>query len=328
METEFFKLSKCMLVGAKPSNRSALKKMISNYGCDSQNVETFVDIKDALGGIENKKFNFLIFDDDCKDMEMFDSLIDAFISRLKDYNESLFIYITADAESKYLDDCNQIPNFFVLLKPYTIGTFNQEIDKFLEHKKQIQIEKEKSEKQESKRTIKAKKSYKDFKQLIEGMEENPDDDGFIKVCSTFLQSLETTVDYESLAKVLSMGIASKRYKDLDLFVEGWLDSLPVEAYQIPDISRIILYNNNFELFNKLNSDDEYASLAIGIGMVISASVLIDEENNEETALEFIEKGVKLAGYKQIVLEKAKNILTKISSQEKVDKVLKSFPEAG
>lgn len=330
MEKLFFKKAKCMLVGAKPHNRSALKKMISEYGCDIKQMQTFVDIQEALDGAGKKKFNLLLFDDDCKDIDLFESLVDSFISRLKDVDNSLFIFIAHNQESKYLDLCHQLPNFLVLPKPYTIGSFNAVIDNFIDQKEKAEQQERSIRKKESRLIIKAGKSYQAFRHFIEEIADKDSEDEFLKTCKAFLKSLETgtKVDYQSLAKVLSVGVASKRYEDLDLFVEAWLDSLPVDADYIPDISRVILFNKNFELFKKLENEDKFASLAIGAGMVISASVLVSKKENEETVLEFIEKGVKLAGYKQAILDKAKSILAKIVSQEKATSMLKSYLETG
>lgn len=323
MINEFFKESSVLIIGAKPHNRSGLRKMIADIGCDNRNLATCIDINEALEELQEKEVNVLLIDDDCKDIDKIDSLLSAFEKKKNSQINALIVLITTDGEGDLAKKVTKGNDGIILAKPYTMGTFNDTVSGIILERVKNKAKQEKLAKKEKKIRELAKGSYKEFKSYINAKGATNDDDGFISLCNSFLDSLDSNVDYESLAKILSVGMASKRYQDLGLFVEGWLGSLPVETEQIPDISRVILYNNNFELFKKLKTNDEYACLAIGIGMVISGSVLVKDADKAQMAIEYIETGMRLANYKLVVAQKAFETLAQVGAMDKIKEVLDS-----
>lgn len=310
MKLEFFNDSKVIIVGAKPTNRSGIRKMLTEIGGNSRNIETSVNITEALSALSAKRYNTLIFDDDCQDQALFPQLTQAFSDRLKDAKNSLVIILGSNKEFEEIIEKLSISSI-VISKPYTIGSFNDALKKIFE-------DKNKKEKKDKKLTLKAQKTYQKFCIYIKDVKDIEED--FLLECQKFMNSLNNVIDLEAMVNVLSLGINYKRYKELELFVEAWINTLPVKDDYIPDISRVLIYNYKFEFINKLKAKDEYSCLAIGVGLIIAASVLI-KNKKEEVALQYIEKGVKLAAYKPIVMEKALSMLLNISDKSKVDDLL-------
>ena len=310
MKLEFFNDSKVIIVGAKPTNRSGIRKMLTEIGGKSRNIETSVNINEALNSLSTERYNTLVFDDDCQDKELFAQLAQTFFDRLGDTQHSLVILIGENTGYEKIIREYAIPCLFVP-KPYTIGTFNEALKSYFD-------EKMRKDKKDKKLTLKAQKTYQKFCIYIKDVKDIEED--FLLECQKFMNSLNNVIDLEAMVNVLSLGINYKRYKELELFVEAWINTLPVNDDYIPDISRVLIYNYKFEFINKLKAKDEYSCLAIGVGLIIAASVLI-KNKKEEVALQYIEKGVKLAAYKPIVMEKALSMLSNISDKSKVDDLL-------
>lgn len=323
MSDTFFQLSKSIIVGPKPSNRASIRKMFSSLGCDNRNIETCITIGESLEIINKSYFNVLIIDDDCKDIKDLDQLIESFKKRLKDSENCLVVFVFNDSNLSLFEKHFGTMNSIQIKKPYTIGSFNKEIEIFWMGQKDKQEKKHKVEQKNKKRMAKAKKAYVGFDNYINKTTVDSSEDTFLMLSKDFLSSLDKEIDYEALSKILAEGIVSRRFKDLDLFVEGWINSIPIESKFIPDISRVLLFNNHFDLFEKLKSKDQVARLAIGVGMVISASVICKDESNNEKVVKYIQTGVDLVEYKPVVVCSALEILLKINAIDEAWQILES-----
>jgi len=323
MINSFFKSSKTIIVGSKPANRASIRKMISALGCENRNLEISITIGEALVEIQGNLYNILIFDDDCKDLSEIDKLIGCFHKNLRESENSLLIIICTISNSpklqKYLDNEQSI----LINKPYTIGSFSNEIDIFLNKREEVLQNKLKKHQKQIKITKKAKKAYFEFSKYITKSTFEDSEDNFLGLCRHFLKSLDGQIDYESLSKILSEGIVSQRFKDLDLFVEGWIDSIPIDSLHIPNISRVLLYNNKFELFEKLKTKDEKGKMAIGVGMVLSASVIYKDDSKKDLVLEYIQTGIRLTKFKPLVVYSGLETLLKINATNEAKEIVKS-----
>ncbi len=321
MNQDFFSNSKCIIVGPKPANRSSIRKMVTTFGCDNRSIETCITVEESYEPLNNNNFNVVIFDDDCKDLQEVDKLFELFYKRLKDEENSLVIILSSDSNlsifQKYLDNKNSI----LVSKPYTIGSFISEIDNFLMKQKEEYLVKQQNEKKQKKRITRTKKAYLNFSKYMNKVSAENLEDDFFMLCKDFLDSLDKTIDYKSLSKILTEGILSRRFKELNFFVEGWINSAPIEAKYIPDISRVLLFNNHFELFDKMKSDDKDAMLAIGVGMVISASVICKDETKNELVIKYIQTGVVMTCYKPIVVCSALETLLEINATKEASEIL-------
>lgn len=322
MKKELLKKASVVIVGAKPNKRPALRKMMTELGCENRNIEIIITIQETLNSIKDYTDNILILDDDCRDIETIDLLISKFESVTSDEKQSLFVYITNDVTSNIAKKIALKENSILITKPYTISSFNTSFEEYFAKtlKKEAQAKKEK--KRIEKETKKNKILYSRFDEEVKRLMLNDGllDDEFVKIAHEFLSSLNERNELENIGEVLSIGVLKKRYLELESLVDGWLRSSPVKDQYIPDISRVILYNKRFELFNKLKPEDNFARTSIGIGMVLAGSVLIKNEGKKEFAIEYIKNGIKMADYKLMVTKKAIEILIEANELKEAEEI--------
>lgn len=322
MKKELLKKASVVIVGAKPNKRPALRKMMTELGCENRNIEIIITIQETLNSIKDYTDNILILDDDCRDIETIDLLISKFESVTSDEKQSLFVYITNDVTSNIAKKIALKENSISITKPYTISSFNTSFEEYfaktLKEEAQAKKEKKRIEKEAKKNKILYSRFDEEVKRLM--LNDGLLDDEFVKIAHEFLSSLNERNELENIGEVLSIGVLKKRYLELESLVDGWLRSSPVKDQYIPDISRVILYNKRFELFNKLKPEDNLARTSIGIGMVLAGSVLIKNQGKKEFAIEYIKNGIKMADYKLMVTKKAIEILIEANELKEAEEI--------
>ena len=302
--------SNVMIVGAKPSNRLAFRKMMVDLGSDNHKIDVKITIQEALSSFEGQRNVILVIDDDCKDLDD----INLLINKLKDGDSNntqfLITFITSDITSDLVKEVKKNRYSIIIQKPYTMGSFKEGFSEFFNNIIEVETQQLKEKKKKKKRLKKIKESYVEFNHFINCIiqDESSLDDQFVDLSKKFLNSLDSNVDFDSLGEILSLGISSKRYSDLNLFVEGWIKSFPVNSGYITDISKVLVYNQRFELLDKLHTEDQHARISIGVGMVLAGSVLISNDNKKDLAIGFIKKGITLTDSKTLVINKAFEIL--------------------
>lgn len=322
MKKELLKKASVVIVGAKPNKRPALRKMMTELGCENRNIEIIITIQETLNSIKDYTDNILILDDDCRDIETIDLLISKFESVTSDEKQSLFVYITNDVTSNIAKKIALKENSISITKPYTISSFNTSFEEYFAKTLKEEAQAKKEKKRIEKETKKNKILYSRFDEEVKRLMLNDGllDDEFVKIAHEFLSSLNERNELENIGEVLSIGVLKKRYLELESLVDGWLRSSPVKDQYIPDISRVILYNKRFELFNKLKPEDNLARTSIGIGMVLAGSVLIKNQGKKEFAIEYIKNGIKMADYKLMVTKKAIEILIEANELKEAEEI--------
>jgi hypothetical protein len=322
MNKDHFPNSNVMIVGAKPNNRLAFRKMMVDLGCDNRKIDVKITIQEAMSSFECQRNIILVIDDDCKDLDDINLLINKLNDGDSKNMQFLITFMTSDITSDLVREIKRNRFSIVIQKPYTMGSFNESFNEFFYNINEIETQQLKENKKKKKRLKRIKESYVEFNHFINCIIQNEFsvDDQFVDLSKKFLNSLDTKVDFDSLGKILSLGISSKRYSDLDLFVEGWINSFPVKSGYITDISKVLIYNQRFELLDKLNSEDERARISIGVGMVLAGSVLISNDNEKDLAIGFIKKGITLTDSKTLVINKAFEILLKSNEIEEAKEI--------
>ena len=102
--------SNVMIVGAKPSNRLAFRKMMVDLGSDNHKIDVKITIQEALSSFEGQRNVILVIDDDCKDLDD----INLLINKLKDGDSNnaqfLITFITSDITSDLVKEVKKSPS--------------------------------------------------------------------------------------------------------------------------------------------------------------------------------------------------------------------------
>ena len=75
-------------------------------------------------------------------------------------------------------------------------------------------------------------------------------------------SLDKKVDLKGLVNVVSTGVKSQKYTELDQFVEKWIKHFPLYSESVPDITRVVLYNKKFHLLNEMKIQEQNARILL------------------------------------------------------------------
>lgn len=321
----FFKGSKSIILASRPSDRSGLRKFLVGLGASNLNIETCSRIDEGLEMLSKKPFNVLVLDYETDDFGGTEDIIKNFSQGSADENKSLIVVISTSNHKLEIAGLKEKSNVIYVAKPYTVGSINACFENYFRDRikaKEDLLKKEKIKKQQVKQ---AKIAFKAFENYTAQHTENDPNDSYSQKCSMFLQNLANEdVDFKLLSEILDDGIALKRYKDMDTFIQGWVQALPIEPAQIPDISKVILYNGRFSLFDLLNKNDPKANLAIGVGMVIAASVMSVHNPGNKLVIDYVQRGLELSQYKPIVFIKGIGTLISVNALDKARELFKSF----
>ncbi len=331
---KFLKSASILLVIPKPSARTGLKKMLADLGATSQLVDAAVDFEQAKTKLEANPVNLVFMDDDFENQKIIFDLMILQQKKLPDPAKRFFVLMAGQVNPEFQAEFMAHRGDLIIAKPYTIGSFTEAFTKSLEER-DAKIKKEQAEvilKQRQKdKAIKVFGPLKNLQQDI--MRVTSLDQEFAGACDNFFKKLENQFDASSMVNLVSTGIKTKKYSELDQFVEGWIKSFPLYAESVPDITRVLVYNQKFHLLNEMLIDDKAARVAMGAGMVVASSFYLDQ-GDKVLSVEFAKKGIEFADYKKSVLLKALEIIVsagevglakKIFESPKVQKAISDDP---
>lgn len=309
-----FEKAKICIIGAKPSSRTLLKKLFVDYGVKPHHIITFNLVEELLADKCEDDHSVIVVDDDVEDISLFGKFTDYIKRNVSDGGKSLNIILSREENVEIIHKYNNDSDMYIISKPYTLGSFKNEFKSILSEVNQKEQKERKLRQENDLFYEKVNTEYKDFKSYV--LNKISEEDPFLCKCSDFLNSIkERDIDHKDLSRLLNEGLESKRYKDLELFVIGWIRSLPFKDEEITSLAKVLLYNGKLDEFQYLQSDDISAKNAIGIGMILSASYASNIQ--KEKIVEVIFRGVELASYKPVVVLRSFQILWNLGADEKV-----------
>ena len=322
--SKFLKTATCLLVSSKPSARSGLRKMLCDLGANNQLIEVASDFNQASSRLKADPVNMVFMEDDFESQSSIFDLINVHKNHKQNSPDHLFILMAGQINPTYQAEFTSKGGDLIIPKPYTIGSFTTHFNELLERRDQ-RIKKEKAlAVLKQKQHDKARKVFGPIKALESDkfiVRDSLDQD-FLNAYTSFYEKLDQAFDASSMVNVVSTGIKSKNYSELNNFVEAWIKSFPLYAESVPDITRVLIYNQNFKLLNQMMIDDKSAKVAMGAGMVVASSYYLDR-GEKDLSIEFAKMGIELSGFKKNILQKAFELLLAAGAVAEASKIFEN-----
>jgi hypothetical protein len=322
--SKFLKTATCLLVSSKPSARSGLRKMLCDLGANNQLVEVASDFNQASARLKADPVNLVFMEDDFESQSSIFDLIKVHKNHRQSSPDHLFVLMAGQINPSYQAEFTSNGGDLIIPKPYTIGSFTSHFNELLERRDQ-KIKKEKAVAVlKQKQRDKAMKVFGPIKSIQSDTFVVRDslDQEFLNAYTSFYEKLDQAFDANSMVNVVSTGIKSKNYSELNNFVEAWIKSFPLYPESVPDITRVLVYNQNFKLLNQMMIDDKSAKMAMGAGMVIASSYYLDR-GDKALSIEYAKMGIEHSGFKKNILQKAFEILMEAGAVAEAAKIFEN-----
>lgn len=318
---DFILKSNIFLSGLKSTSKNGIRKYFTNFGLKSHNVEAVNNIKESIEPLSEKEYNIVFIDDDAEDIKDINKVIEIVTSKCPDKSNRLLGLFAKSENQNIIDLFYNLGGDLHIQKPYTMEVFEKSLESYfqnLDQQKKFKLKEEKKNKEFSK---KAKNAYKDFKEEFENQKDDYEEK-FQGACETFLQSLETKVDENALTNILNIGLEFKNFQALHLFVQAWIQIFPIHDEDVADVTRVLIYNKNFNLMNSISPKEQSARIALGAGMVVAAMANQHRKSEKlnETIIQLITKGLELSNFKNIITQKALEVLINIEAKEMASEI--------
>lgn len=320
---EFIEKSNVLLVGLKNTSKNSVRKYFTDSGLKSHNIEVKNTIEEASTLLQQKDYNVIFIDDETEDIKKIDQFVYIIKEKYPDKNNRLAGILNTTENKIIADGFLAVGGDLSIQKPYTMETFHKSLEQYFLNLGNEQKSKKQQELKNKEIKNKAKKVYSDFKMDFE-FQKSDYDEKFQNACQEFLDSLEEEVNEKSLSNILNIGLEYKNYEALNLFVKAWIQIFPIQDEVVADVTRVLIYNKNFELMNNLSPTDKNAKLALGAGMIVAA---IANQNRTpelyELIVSLIKKGLELANFKNVITYKAIEVLIHINAKDLAQEIFNS-----
>jgi CheY-like chemotaxis protein len=333
MKKSFLSSASILLIGSKPSHRSGLRKILVDMGADNHHIEVASDFSQASARLAAGPVEIVFTDEDLDTMAQTFELLKLHQKNNPDSFNRIFILTATDMSSIHRTDFLMKGGDLVISKPYTIGSFTTSFNDLLKGRAALTKDDKTALAVEDALKLNNRDKAVEFVKLIKKTDSKPAydsqglihqfDNDYLSAYQQFFSSAEKKVDLKSLVHLVSNGIKSKKYSELDSFVETWIKHHPLYSDSIPDITRVVLYNKKFHLLKEMRIDDQAARVPMAAGMVVASSFYLDR-GDKQLSIEFAKKGIEFSGPKRNIMLKAFEILIKAGALAEAVKVFENL----
>ena len=304
-----------------------------DMGADNHHIEVASDFAQASARLAGEAVQIVFTDEDLESMaETFDLLKLHQKNNPESFNR-LFILTATDMSSSHRTDFMMKGGDLIISKPYTIGSFTSSLNELLQGRAALTKDDKAALAVEDALRVNNRDKAVEFVKTIKKPDSKPafDSQGLIyqfdkdyqAAYQQFFSSAEKKADLKCLVNLVSTGIKSKKYLELDSFVETWIKHHPLYSESIPDITRVVLYNKKFHLLKEMRIDDQTARIPMAAGMVVASSFYLDR-GDKQLSIEFAKKGIEFSGPKRNIMLKAFEILIKAGALAEAVKVFENL----
>ncbi len=328
--SEFIKNASVLLVSSRPAHRSGIRKLLVDMGADNQKIEVASDFNQAVEKMSKKTVHLVISDEDIKPGGDILDLISSFHTHNPTHHSRLLVLMCAGLTDELKNEFFKKGGDLIIPKPYTSATFIAPLNEIIEKKCNLSEDEKISLEVEAALTKNNKQSAVEFIKRLK----NPNsasanyslgiiskfDQDYAKAYQHFVKSIEKKVDIKILTNLVDVGVKSKKYNDLNKYVENWIKKFPLKNESVPDITRVVIYNKNFGLLNEMKTIDHEAKIPIAAGLVVASSVYLDRGERDKS-IEYAIKGIEFSGLKPMIVLKALEVLIQAGAKDRAKEVI-------
>lgn len=324
---------KILLISSQPSQRSGLRKTLSDIGADNKLIDMANTFQQAKEKLAQEVINIVITDDDIEGHTKGFEILDMHIRNNKSYKDRLFILMVNEATPFLLSEFILKGGDTVVNKPFKNDTFIKTIKEAIQTKENLSSDEALSfEIQDAINTNDRERAQ----DLVDKFSDSSSVPALLaratveEMLGDYTSAYEhlqivngLNLSFSSLLKTISVGVKLNKFDELLPHVEHWLKNYPLHHAYIPDIGKIIIVNRKFEvldevfdLFSKHKITDQFAKISLAAGFVTASQFhLVHDE--KERAIAYALKGLEYSGKRLPIVHRALNILVKCEAIEQV-----------
>lgn len=341
---ELLKKWNFLIVSAQISQRSGLRKLLLDNGVGYNSIDVAANMAQVEERLAKGVVNMIITDDEIASEPVADRILNLHIKNNPVSRDRFFLLMVNNPTPFLMADFALKGGDVILNKPFKNETFISTLSKELSDR----------EKAPPDELIFYKiQDAIAMKQLDEALQKSlsfQNEQSFFALFSKALihearmeldlafehlvKVFDIKPDFKVLVKVVKIGVTLKRHTEMSHFVEKWIGEFPIHHESIPDLTRIIIVNSQFELLNdifaclaKYKVTDNFAKIPIAAGFVMAA-VNHANANDNDLAKSYAYKGIEYSCNKQGILLRAIKVLAKVGSRSEVEKVYLQIEKQG
>ena len=331
--SNFLTTATILIVSSKTTHRTGVKKLLNDNGADYQKIEVASDFEQAKQRLEEQEVvHIIISDNDIGEQSSIIELIPIFFKNNKSGHSRLMVMTAGEVDESFNAEFLSCGGDLIINKPFTTATFIDPFKQILQkkcglghdEKMAIDIENalEESNKELALNSLKQMKNPKSaiaqYSKGIISMYEKEYEKAYDYFIKAFEKEKKTSL--KTLNNLVTSGVQSNKYLELSKYVESWITKYPLESNAVPDITRVVLYNKQFDLLDQMLVDDESAQIAIAAGLVISSAVILSSGDTKRS-IDYALKGVEFSANKERVILKALEVLILAGAKEEAEKIM-------
>lgn len=335
--SNFLKQSTFLLVSSKPTMRSSLRKLLCDLGADNHSIEVASDFALATARLAKTPVNVIISDEDIGEKFSALDLIALHTANNHDSSSRLFILIAGDYSSFLKSDFIIKGGDLIISKPFTNATFTEAFLELIKAKNQMSPEQKTLSSLQDAVRLQDKNLALDYLGKFRDQSSQPAlfckgliyelDNDYSAAYDTYTLALNKKVDVHSLVNFVHTGIQIKKYREMGSYVEKWINDYPLYNKSVPDIARVLVYNQKFDLFEKISVlcsqrdfTDDLVKIPLAAGLVLAATTYL--ENDKNKAIGYALKGIEYSGFKKNILFKGLEVLVSAGAKPEAEKIYK------
>jgi DNA-binding NarL/FixJ family response regulator len=328
-----------LLVSSHTSYRAGLRKTLADLGADNSLIEMAPNLAAAKDRLTRAPVNILITDAEFDEVSGLE-LLAPHIENNPSIKDRVFILVV-DENSPFLEAEFMLKGGdLILKKPFNNDTFITNIKRLLTDKTQINEElaslssvEHALESKHIDEAIDILKGFKDSSsfaalyaqgKISEASEKGLEAYGFL------VKANDKKADLKTLVSLIKIGVECSKHFEMLKFVEAWLQKFPVHRYSLPDITRVILANQKFELldeffemYESFNINEESVNATLAAGYVVAGQHYFEQDQKVD-ALRSVLKAIHLFSHRPLILLKAMDLLVKLDARAEAVEAYESF----
>jgi tetratricopeptide (TPR) repeat protein len=327
---EFLKSANVLIVSSKPSHRTSVKKLLIDNGVNNSNIEGVTDFSSAKDKISQMIIHILVTDDDIGNQGTAIDLLKLHFENNPRAHSRLSIFMPGGDSEEFINQFISLGGDLVIEKPFTSATFITPFRKIIEEKYSFTAEEMMAFDVENALTDnnkqKALEFYKTFKNQNSPSANysigliNMHDGDFSGAYNYFQTSLKGKFDSKVLLKLLDCGVRSKRFKELNSYIEQLIKKESFSTESATDVAKVVLYNKKFSLLENMKIQEDQSKIPLAAGLVVASSVYLDR-GDVHRSIEYALRAIEHSSNKPSIVLRAMEILLQAGGVDKAQKVL-------
>lgn len=330
-----FKQGTVLLVTSQVSQRSGIRKTLSDMGMDNKLIEIAGDYEQAKTRLSKSPINLLITDDEIGADKKGMDLLELQRQNNPVSKERIFVLMVNESSPFLMADFSLNGGDIMISKPFTNEAFISTLTQAITTKEKLSPNECLAlDIHDAVRSLNLEKandlmtSFKDPNSLHAIYSRaliNEANKEMELAFENLRKVIKIQPDFKSLVNLIKIGTGLQKHFEMIEYVELWLKKYPLHHSSLQDISRIIIANKKFEILDEIfqifathKITDNFAKIPLSAGFVMASSYHF-EIGRKDKAKEYALKAIEYSCKKTAVICKGLEMLMKVNAAGEAEK---------